>query len=301
MSARKKISGILLYNKLLHEVSVINEKLPEEKKLSISERRQLVSGKLYPEYKNVPARKLRLSDLRTRIFNLLKKAPRKPDCDVLAIPQEKLLDIDYYAMDEFIEQVLPKCIYIKVDAGEFGQTNIFNTREYKYYSSGVQQITNEINNKLPNRDTNQIPKYDGFFQLRPKKKNDGDPNNYYIHFVLIFPGIKTPKVEKVKIPKLKKTPKQKLKAQTVKKFIEERQKALKAEKSKVKNIRKSFLTQAKNFKISIKDKYIKPYAEQIRKAKLEGEKKRAKKYFDQKRINERQYKEILRQINKSYK
>jgi hypothetical protein len=36
-------------------------------------------------------------------------------------------------IDEFIRERVPDCIFLRVNAGEFGVTKIFNTRDYNYY------------------------------------------------------------------------------------------------------------------------------------------------------------------------
>lgn len=300
MSARKKHSGILLYNKILHSLSVVNKTLPDNKKLSLSERRELISGKLYPELKSKKGRVYK-KDIESAVQKAVSRIPSKNDCDVLAIPIQRLQSIEYYAMDEFITRVLPNCIYMKVDAGEYGETKIFNTRDYDYYKGGLSEITNAINADLPERHTDDIPAYDGMAQVRPAHPNNGRPENYYIHFVLKYEKVSQTVLRPIEVPKTKKTKKQKKIAQTTKKNLDERVKNLYSKKSKSKALKRSFFRTIEGFKVMKKGKEFKEIRDAYRKKLYKEETKRAELLLRKKDITPRQYREIITAIKKAYK
>jgi hypothetical protein len=81
-----------------------------------------------------------------------------------------------------LQRRLPDCIYVKVNAGSFGSTKIFNTRNYNYYFNGVQQITENIRKEVDNASGSAF--YSGRQMLRPKMKNDGKADSYYLDLVL---------------------------------------------------------------------------------------------------------------------
>jgi hypothetical protein len=238
----KKNKGIQVYNKILHEVSELNKRVIESQRLTIKEQRAFVSQSIYPAFKNTAVSKINIEALRRIISAELKKL-KKDICDVLAIPENVYQAINYFDIDDFLGSILPPCIFAEVVAGEYGRTEILNTKEYNFYGSGVQQITSNINNAIRNHeledDTNNIPFYSGQVQLRPAKPNDGNPENYYLQLVLYINRVPVEDSEKVRIPKQrkKKTVKKKSHKEKVKKYILERIKKLPGQKSKVKPIR----------------------------------------------------------------
>ena len=76
---------------------------------------------------------------------------------------------------------MPDCIFVKVNAGEYGETKVFNTRNYEYNKSGVRDI---IENVRPLAENTSALDFSGYQKLRSGKKNDGTPENYYIEFIL---------------------------------------------------------------------------------------------------------------------
>lgn len=236
---RKSTKGILIYNLLLKEVSKINKLLPEDRKMSLSERRSWISKKLYPKYKDQARSRIRLTPLRDTLYKKIKRLPKKIGCDVLALNPLSFQDIPYFEIESFLSDVLPKCIYVKVNAGDFGETPVFNTRDFNYYSSGVADITNRLNEycRRHDKDTSSIPEYSGIIRLRSKKKNDGIPDNYFLEMILIWDERSKPK-QQLQIPYKKKTKKQETAESNIKKYVMDRAKTVKNQKSSFRPIRK---------------------------------------------------------------
>jgi hypothetical protein len=317
MAARsKKTSGIRMYNLLLKEVSAINRHLPQDRQLSLTERYQLISQKLYPKFKGQAVSRVRKGDIREKVYKTLKKLPRRTGCNVLAIPQEAYQEIPYFEIDEFLagsqdegkefKGVLPKCIYVKINAGEqFGKTAIFNTRDYEYNRSGVSEITNRINNwirSLPERQRRGLyPMYNGVIQLRPSKKNDANPDNYYLEMILEIRGVSAEEKPQVEVPKKKKTKKQLKSEKSIKKYVEQQIRNLQQEKSKVKRFKQSVFQKINDAKIVLKQKRIpKQVKDKFLKDQYQSEKQRIKKYLRNNILNQNQYEALLKQIKKGY-
>lgn len=170
------------YNRLLKEFTKINNKLPEERKLSIKQRRKIIKENLLPKFKDVPKYKLRVKKIKSAILKEFDKVPPREICDLNYIDPSDFAVVEWYALDETISELVPDCVYVKVSAGDYGETKIFNTRNYEYGRRGVRDI---IENIRPDADNNSGRfLFSGYKKLRPKKRNDGTPENYYLDFVL---------------------------------------------------------------------------------------------------------------------
>lgn len=301
MGSKKQVKPILLYNLLMKEITKINKLLPEDRKLSVAERRDVISKKIYPKYKGQARSRIKLTPLRDNLVRVIKRLPVKPGGNVLAIPPQTYQDIPYYEIESFIQNILPSGIFIQVDAGKFGRTNIFNTRDFNYYSTGLSDITNRINQEARNENmnTSTIPDYNGVINLRPKKVNDGTPENYYLQMTLSGTGRR--KYPDFKIPYKKKTKKQQKKEANIKEYIRERLKALQQEKSVFKRIRQDVSRSANMMTNIVKTKDI-PYDQKKATVKsiYNGVSKRIEKHLKEGTISERKHASIKKQIERTY-
>lgn len=230
-----KTKRITLYNKILKEFTAINNKLPEDRKLSIKERRQLIKERIYPIYVgNAPSR-VSKRVIGNSIVEVLNTIPPKEACDVNYISPTIYADIAWFDLDDYIKNVLPDCIFIRVDAGDFGKTKIFNTRNYNYTQKGVRNITEKLREYLNNNSGLDIS-FTGFKKLKRGKTNDGTPENYYIDFILVINGNPTKDIDPVifNIPR-----EERPKATKVKEVIINRIKELTNKKKRKKRARKS--------------------------------------------------------------
>jgi hypothetical protein len=69
-----------------------------------------------------------------------------------------------------------------VNAGQFGVTKIFNTSNYSYYTNGVQTIIEKIR-VVVNNDSGRAY-FSGIVKLKPRRKDNGDAQNYFVDYVL---------------------------------------------------------------------------------------------------------------------
>ncbi len=183
-----KKKGASVYNRILHEFTVINNALPEDRKISLAERRKLISESIYPEYNHVSPSRIPIKKVRGSIFDELDKIPPKELCDVNYIDPSILPNIDVFGLDEYIKTVMPDCIYVKATAGEFGETRIFNTRNYNYIRSGLREIIENIRKAMEDGMLPSSIDWQGYKKLKKNKPNDGTPENYYIDFILNMDG-----------------------------------------------------------------------------------------------------------------
>lgn len=173
-----------LYQKVSKKFTALNNKLPEEQKLSIQRRRQIIKQDILPALSTTPKSKIRVKQIEGLISTSLQALPiRDPNlCNLNYIFPNQYQEIEWFEIDEFLQRRLPDCIYVRVSAGRFGNTKIFNTRNYNYYFNGVQQITENIRKEVDNESGSAF--YSGRQMLRPNMKNDGNAESYYLDLVL---------------------------------------------------------------------------------------------------------------------
>ncbi len=305
MPGKKQTRGITTYNILLREITLLNNNLPEDRKLSLKERREILSKKVYPLYKGTAKRYLRKKEIRETLVKKLQRLPRKPTCDVTEIPEDFYESVPYFDIDQFLTQIIPNCVFVRVFAANFGETKIFNTRDYSYYSTTLSDITNRINQWVrqqpkPKRGSDKVPFYVGQVQVKPGKKNDGNPDSYFLEMVLVIKGITAKEIEPVEVPKGKK--KKKRKGQkTVRQLIEERTRGLLMEKSKIKKIRQLLLREIQDFRKLIKKRYF-TKEQRIESAKkaFDVEKRKIDRAYEKKIIDKTRHADLIRTAKKGF-
>ena len=174
------LKGIKLYNTLLGELSRANEKAPNRQKLSQREKRKIVSEQLYPKYKNAP--QILAKSVTRDINGIIRKLAPAEICNPLYLSEAYLAFVEYWEIDNHIRTVLPECLEVRVNAGDFGVTKIFNTSNYSYYSNGVQKIIEAIREEMGN--TSGRAYFNGIVKVKPRRSDDGNPANYFVDYVL---------------------------------------------------------------------------------------------------------------------
>jgi hypothetical protein len=294
------------YNRILKEFTKLNNKLPEENKLSLKLRREIIKKVIMPQYKGVPKYKIKIKPLRNLIVKEIEKVPPKEICDLNYIDPSEFAFVEWYALDETISELVPDCVYVKVTAGDYGETNIFNTRNYEYGRNGVRNIVEEIRPDADNSSGKFI--FSGYKKLRPRKKNDGTPENYYLDFVLFLidkKGNQEPQGEtesvKFNLPKTRET---RSKKTQVKNIIEDRIKRLKSKKDSRRRARKTLDKNIKEFSVVAKRvaKAKKPNINTINAFNKRFIKaaELLEKYYAQGKLTKLQYEKNLEKITKEF-
>lgn len=276
-----KTRGVSLYNKLLKQFTVINNKLPEDRKVSLVDRRKYIKEKIYPQFKGDSAKRVSKANIDKSIEAVLNTIVPKEGCNVNYISPSVTADVSWYELDDFIRDVLPSCIFIRIDAGTYGQTKIFNTLNYNYLKNGVKAIVDNVREFVNNESSIDVS-FTGNKKLRKGKTNDGTPENYYIDFIIVVNSEPIDNVEPVvfNLPKGEKK-----NVTSVKNAILARVKDLSNKKKRKKRARKTAVKNIQKIKsINVRQK---------RSVKPETKKKFAL-------IKDAEYKKMRKQLDRDY-
>jgi hypothetical protein len=186
MPKKTKNNKPTLYQKVSKRFTAINSSLPEEQKLSFARRRQIIKQQIRPALSTTPKSKVRVKQIVELIQGQILQIPPRDSnlCNINLISGNQYTEVNWFEIDEFLQKRMPDCIYVRVSAGQFGQTKIFNTRNYNYYNNGVQKITEGLRKNINNK--SGAAWYSGFQKLRPKMKNDGKPESYFLDMILFL-------------------------------------------------------------------------------------------------------------------
>jgi len=272
------------YNRILKEFTKINNKLPEERKLSIKQRRTIIREQLLPKFKDVPQYKLRVKAIKASITKAYDKIPPKELCDINYLDPSDFGFVEWYSLDETIAELVPE-------------------RNYEYGRRGVREIVENIRPDADNSSGRFV--FTGYKKLRPRKRNDGTPENYYLDFVLFSVdarGNETAygEAEQVEfeVPKTRENRKKKTK---VNKIIESKIKQLKSKKDSRRRAKKTLEKNIKQLQTLAKKANKRPtrtnefqkYKQFNRTAEL------IEKYKTQAKITDKQYDRDLQRILKN--
>lgn len=225
-SKKKPLKGIRLYNYLLKELGAQNDRDSNQQKLSIAAKRKIVSQQLYPKFKT--KEKVLVSEIKRDLRTIVKALPPKEVCNPLLLPEQYLAAVEYYEIDKHIANFLPDCLDVRVNAGFIGKTRIFNTSNYNYYSNGVADLIDDIRDYLEGNDSG-VAYFYGIVKLKPRKKNNGDPINYFVDYVLTINDTPQDNFEGVDYERTKKEEKS---AQSISGYFQGRFKELQKDKRK---------------------------------------------------------------------
>jgi uncharacterized protein YfbU (UPF0304 family) len=292
------------YNRILKQFTKINNQLPEDKKLSYKERRKIIKEVLLPKYEKTPLYKLRVKDIKKKIIREYNKLPPKEICDINYLDFSDFAYVAWHSLDETISELVPDCVFVKVSAGEYGETKIFNTRNYEYGRRGVRDIVEAIRPDANNESGRFV--FTGLKKLRPRKRNDGTPENYYLDFVLFAVDSKgnetsfadTDEVE-YEVPKTRDNRSKKTK---VNKVIEQRIKQLKAKKDSRRRAKKTLEKNIKELNLVVKkaNKRSTKTTEYTKSKQFNKSIDLLEKYKKLGKITEKQYEKDLQRILKSF-
>lgn len=294
-----KPRGVTLYNKILKEFTKINNSLPEERKLSLSDRRKYIKEKIYPQFKGNAPTRVSVKDIRKEVIGVLDTIVPKEGCDVNFISPSIVANVGWFELDDFIRDVLPACIYISIDAGEYGKTKIFNTLNYNYTKNGVKKIVDNIRDFV-NNDSGVDVTFTGEKRLRKGKTNDGTPENYYIEFILVVNSepikdinpilFNVPKSEKKKVTSVKNAI-----LSRVKELSNKKKRRKRARRTAIKNIgnvkklaKRQVNAKSVEYKRKLAYKKIKEYNRAI---------KQIQSAFNKGNLTEDQYNRFINEIN----
>ena len=247
--ARKKpivkysaLTGLKLYNFLLKRLGEENKKKPKLIQVGIKERRRIVSEELYPNFKN---QKVTAKAINQALKQSISALPPSEACNPIYLSQAYLEAIEYYDIDNRLRNLLPDCVDVRVNAGRFGKTKIFNTRDYSYSASGVKNIVEKIRDELKSN-TSGFAYFSGIIKLKYNHPNDGQGQNYFVDFILYI----NERTEVDESPAdVTLTPKGEKKKDKIRDYLSNRFDKLEKEKKKVQRQKKKKSPQELNKKI----------------------------------------------------
>lgn len=272
-----RLRGLKLYNKLLSQLTKQNAKDGKKQQLGIEARRRIVSQELYPKYKS--GKGLSAKAIETSVAVVVKALPPREICNPLYLSPAYLEAVEYYDIDNRLRNLLPDCVEVKVNAGTFGKTKIFNTANYSYYGNGVQKIVERIREELEGN-LSGFAYFSGIVKVKPGKSNDGKAESYFVDFILYI----NETTELDDEPAMFDLPKREVKKkEKIRDYMAERFSKLEKEKQKEKRKRKKASPQEYNNRIQaainadralLRSKVITKAEFQKRKQKLTSKKKK---------------------------
>jgi hypothetical protein len=292
----KKIpkTGAGLYNLIIRQLTELNALQPYEKVLSYEQRRHLVKEIIYPYFKSLDKRKVTIKAIRAYILDELSKVKEAPERDVVLIDKAVYAIVQFFDLDNHIRDALPKGVFARANAGEYGRTPIFNTINYSYTGSGLRDLIEELRDIAVSKKA--YPVWHGFLKTRPNHSDDGTPENYFIDYILAIDGKHMDDTTEAKFRPDKKVYKQKIKS--IREIMQQNFKNKERKKIRRKNIDRRF-TKERAELIRMAKRVAKNFKnKQVTIASFKEKKEALKQYvesaYHNNEISDRQYARYLR-------
>jgi hypothetical protein len=184
-----------VYQRAIKKFTKINDDLPEGLKISYKKRREIVSKNILKKFANKPKSKVKQSDIekaiesqiRSQLFN--NRVQEECNLVVAASAQPDWLrqNINYFEVESYIRERIPRCIYVKVSAGDYGETAIFFALDFNYYEPlpfiSVREIVDNVRRFYSTKYDRAV--FVPVVKLKPGAENDGEANSYYLDLVLV--------------------------------------------------------------------------------------------------------------------
>lgn len=286
IEAQKKTRKVSEAQKFSKRFTELNKKLPKEEQLSLSQRRKILKSKAIKDLQGQKVTK--------KLLDQILNEQLKGYCNPFMIDPSFYSFVQWFEIDDRIRS-FPECVYVQVDASIIGlATDIFNTKNYDYVDSGVQEIVEAIREEYDNGYEGVA--FDGTIQVRPNKKNDGFADSYFIQLVLVNEEELSSLPPSVVSP-IGKTPKPKSTKKKVTDLIKNRITKLKVERQKVSTAKKRLVEKTNNLKeiVSSKSKNKLKLAKDFAKNYQNG-KRLADRYLEKGYITKKKYKEIIKDL-----
>jgi hypothetical protein len=179
-----KYNGSRLFHKINREVK--NDFIKRNgRKPTIPEFNEIqkwTSKNIYSDYKGTSYKKLDLKKVQKDIT--LKTTPKELQIcgNVFNVNPIDYTLVEWWNIDNII-QGLPKDVKIRINGGSFyGVSKLEQAYTFNYYDD-IQEIFEKIRIEAGNKSDGSIF-FEGLIKVVPKAKNNGEPCNYFIDFVL---------------------------------------------------------------------------------------------------------------------
>jgi hypothetical protein len=152
-----------------------------------------VRDKVYGEFKGLSPNEVRIADINDAVERAVTGTGILQTGEFfnpLAIPETLISGIFWFDIDNFIEVDLTaetggKNLRLEVNAGEYGSTGIIELSEYTYEGSGLAEIIEQVREFV---EDDSEPYWEGEARVRPRLKDDGNPDSYFLQFTLYVNG-----------------------------------------------------------------------------------------------------------------
>ena len=152
-----------------------------------------VRDKVYGEFKGLSPNEVRIADINDAVERAVTGTGILQTGEFfnpLAIPETLISGIFWFDIDNFIEVDLTaetggKNLRLEVNAGEYGSTGIIELSEYTYEGSGLAEIIEQVREFV---EDDSEPYWEGEARVRPRLKDDGSPDSYFLQFTLYVNG-----------------------------------------------------------------------------------------------------------------
>jgi len=184
-----------VYQRAIKKFTKINNELPKGLKISYKKRQEIVSKNILKKFAGKPKSKVKQSDIEKAIDSQIRlqlfNNRVQEECNLViaasALPDWLRNYINYFEIESYIRERIPRCIYVKVSAGDFGETDIFFALDFNYYDPlpfiSVREIVDNIRRFYSASYDEAV--FVPVVKLKPGADNDGEANSYYLDLVLM--------------------------------------------------------------------------------------------------------------------
>jgi hypothetical protein len=196
---KKRNQRIKLYAKVVKAVR--KELKAQGQDVSYDEARKFATDNVYPKFKGQKAYKVKVKDIREATKEVFVPAPppQKLYIDPRTIGEAEVTGINWFDIDGFLSgDISPsiketrairtnpeKDLRLMVLAGEYGNTDEFNLKDYEYVSTGLQGIVETIRKNSQNITSEPYLSWEGYVGIRAGATDLSDPNSYVLQIILI--------------------------------------------------------------------------------------------------------------------
>lgn len=176
-----------VYQRTLKKFTQLNKKLPDGVEISY-ERRIKFAQEISAKFKGKPKSAILQSDIQKQVDSTIRNIfPRNLDeCNLAVALSSNAPWLEngfvYWQINSALED-LPKCIYVRVDAGIYGNAE-FYMLDYNYTESGVRDIVEAIREQIGSLISGEGYFFSPVVQVFYGKENDGQASSYYLEYQL---------------------------------------------------------------------------------------------------------------------
>lgn len=178
-----------VYQRALKKFTQLNNQLPDGVEIPY-ERRIKFAQEISAKFKGKPKSSILQSDIQKQVDSTIRNIfPRNLDeCNLAVALSSNAPWLEngfaYWQINSALED-LPKCIYVRVSAGIYGNTE-FYMLDYNYTESGVRDIVEAIRERIGSLKSGEEDTYyfSPVVQVFDGKENDGQASSYYLEYQL---------------------------------------------------------------------------------------------------------------------